>query len=908
MDDFLSNKTNDIFLIDAQDGNQTTYREHYIDACKIAAWLEDNGFHKGSKIGVISDNSVFLAKFYFGCLYAGVVVVPINPDWSIRHIDYVLTNTDLQAVLIAEAHLKKFAEILSDKNCLLVVPDASSDVGAFSLSLSLDEIDLVASRMWTIEENQLALIVYTSGTTADPKGVVHTIGNLVNNGSLFIDTVGIKAEHRFLGYLPMTYLGGYYNLLLIPYLAKSSVVISPGFSTAMILDFWDPIIRYQVTAFWFVPSIISILLLADRNAEGRKYCQERISLALIGTAPLRREQKKRFEERYGIKLYENYGLSETLFIATQSPRFPSNAFSVGHILPGVQVDIVNKHEAFDLDGEIAVKPPYLMKTYYGKSIDQFLDNQGYFLTGDIGRVTGENELILTDRKKDLIIRGGINISPLVIEEILYQHPAVELCAVVGVSDDIAGEEIVAVIKLLENQSLVDIELQLNALCETHLAVTQRPSAYLSLAEFPCTSTGKIQKAKIKTWAMNVRGKELERAPVTTHKNPAIEAHFFKASKAVLGIEQAISVKYNTMVYERKQQGKKTIVLSLGEAFFDIPLFDFSTIPFPSLYHYSHSRGVLELREKLAEYFKKEYEVAFDPEKEIIITAGSKIAIYMTMAAILNPDDEVLVYEPAWVSYFEQIKLCSAIPVSIPYWESVYDFEKYITNRTRLLIINNPNNPRGSVFTLDELVYLYQLAQKYNLFILSDEAYSDFVDKKESFISLGNIDREKRHTIICNSISKNFGISGWRIGYIITNSLLIDQVLKLNQHLITCPATILEYYVAQYFDEILRYTKPQIKQLNHKRRLIQNYMDEIGLAYLPGEATFYFFVSIEPSLLDSDTFSSQFLEKYNICVVPGIGYGVSCDKFVRVSIGAESLEVIQDALLCLKQFIERTSRA
>jgi aspartate aminotransferase/aminotransferase len=248
-----------------------------------------------------------------------------------------------------------------------------------------------------------------------------------------------------------------------------------------------------------------------------------------------------------------------------------------------------------------------------------------------------------------------------------------------------------------------------------------------------------------------------------------------------------------------------------------------------------------------------------------------------------------------------------VPVHIPYWENVYDFEKYITNRTRLIIINNPNNPRGNVFSLDELVHLYRLAEKYNLFILSDEAYSDFVEGKDRFISLGNIDRQKKHSIICNSISKNFGISGWRIGYIISNPSLIHQMLKLNQHLITCPATILEYYVAMYFDEILRHTKPQISALNKKRAEIQAYMDGIGLSYLPGSSTFYFFVSISSTLLDSDTFCMRFLNEHNICVVPGIGYGISCDKFVRVSIGAEPLAVIKPALTKLKEFILQTSK-
>ena len=260
----------------------------------------------------------------------------------------------------------------------------------------------------------------------------------------------------------------------------------------------------------------------------------------------------------------------------------------------------------------------------------------------------------------------------------------------------------------------------------------------------------------------------------------------------------------------------------------------------------------------------QYDVAFDPENEILITAGSKIGIHMAMMSILNPADEVLIHEPAWVSYPEQVKLCHAVPVQIPYYVDVFDFEKYITNRTKLIIINNPNNPTGRVFSLEELSHLYRLAERYNLFVLSDEAYSDFVLEEDNFVSLGNLDSEKRHIIICNSISKNYGISGWRLGYVITNADMINQILKINQHLITCPATILEYYIEKHFDEIISITKPQIKSVVLKRKELAVYMDDIGLKYLDGTATFYFFVSIEGSKLDSERFCEILLTQHHVC--------------------------------------------
>lgn len=378
------------------------------------------------------------------------------------------------------------------------------------------------------------------------------------------------------------------------------------------------------------------------------------------------------------------------------------------------------------------------------------------------------------------------------------------------------------------------------------------------------------------------------------------------SKIVKNSVEALSIKYNTQVYEKQQKGEDVIVLSLGEAFFDIPLFSFDTLPYPKIYHYSHSKGIPELRKKLSQYHTDTYDVKFDYEKEILITAGSKIAIYMSLMSILNIDDEVIIHEPAWVSFTEEVKLCHGKPVHIPYHKTVYDFEEYITEKTKMVIINNPNNPTGKIYDINELIHIYELAKKYDLMILSDEAYSDFVKDEKHFISFGKLDAEKKHSVVVNSMSKNFGMSGWRIGYIITNSQLINQILKVNQHLITCPATILEYYISNYFSDIINITKPQILKLLEKRKEITKYMDSIDLKYLPGESTFYFFVSIENSSLSSEEFCNRLLQKENVSTVPGIGYGKSCDKFIRLSIGTEDIERIKRGLSLIKELIHETS--
>ena len=380
----------------------------------------------------------------------------------------------------------------------------------------------------------------------------------------------------------------------------------------------------------------------------------------------------------------------------------------------------------------------------------------------------------------------------------------------------------------------------------------------------------------------------------------------KSADYVQNIIQAMSIKYNNLVYEMKSQGTDIIVLSYGEAYFDIPAYPWSDLPYPTIYHYSHSRGIPELRAKLASYYDREYGVPVDPEKEILITAGSKIGIHMAFMAILNPGDEVIIHEPAWVSYPEQVRLCHGVPILVPYNEGVWDIGKYVTERTRAVVINNPNNPRGHVMSERELGFLHGLAVREGLYLLSDEAYSDFLPEGESFLTCGFDDPRKEHTILCNSMSKSHGISGWRIGYLITRGDLLFQILKINQHLITCPATVLQYYLAKHFEDILSITKPQIQEVVQKRKQVADYLDSKGIGYLPGTATFYLFVSLGKSKLSSEQFCTRLLQEYHVSTIPGLGYGQSCDHFIRVSVGTESLERILDGVRIMDELIHQTS--
>lgn len=900
-------------LLDRATDTTLTFGEVHDRAVAIGGALRDSGFARGDRVVVVAENSLALALLYFGALYAGVVVVPVNPVSTPDEIDHIVGASHARAIIVDAQHVE------------LVRPRAHAEHGARVLPIA----ELVEGGARTTfvpfegatPDDEL-VVIFTSGTTSSPKGVVHRVRDLVDNARVFGRMVGIGPESRFYNLLSMTYLGGYYNLLLLPYVNESSVVLGKPFTPASVGETWKAIIGAEVNTLWLVPSILSMLLRVDRGQAGVEHCKRNVRLVLCGTAPLPEDLRARFEGRYGVRVYQNYGLSETLFIAAQTPVTGEPTADVGAIVPGVEVRIVDRHRQpvpEGVDGEVFVRTFSLMPGYLGAA-GQPLDLpqvDGFFPTGDIGRLQG-GHLAITGRAKDLIIRGGVNVSPAAIEDVLRKHPSVEDVAVVGVPHAVMGEDIVAVVQLASGANFDKARIALAEFCSSNLSRAKQPSTFVELSDFPRTTNGKVQKAKLRAWL----------AETATPKTPASEgdptapsldfpravvadaqeAARLRPSRVVSDITEAMSIKYNTRVYELREQKQDVIVLSLGEAFFDIPLYAFDDLPFPALYHYSHSRGIPELRERLATYFRDEYEVAFDPATEILITAGSKIAIYMALLAAVNPNDEVLIHEPAWVSYFEQVRLCHAVPVGVPYEVDVYGFERFITDKTKVIVINNPNNPRGRVYTLAELSHLNKLAQKYNLYVLSDEAYSDFLLDSQRFVSMANLDTNKSHTIVVNSISKNFGISGWRLGYLISNPAFIAQVLKLNQHLVTCPATILEYYIAKHFDEIIAITKPQMRQVVERRQRIEAYMNAIGLEPLPGDSTFYFFVRIDPSRLGSEAFCDELLERHRVCAVPGIGYGASCDRWIRVGVGAESDERIQRGLDFIKQLIVETSAA
>ena len=365
------------------------------------------------------------------------------------------------------------------------------------------------------------------------------------------------------------------------------------------------------------------------------------------------------------------------------------------------------------------------------------------------------------------------------------------------------------------------------------------------------------------------------------------------SKKVLEIGPATSVELNETVYKLKNSGLDPIVLSYGEAPFTFDNLSLVDVDFNLGAHYSDSRGVRAFREKLLNYYKSEYHADLFVDN-FMVTAGSKIGSYIALQTILDEGDAILLHEPSWVSYQEHAKLCGASASFIPITEAVEDFHNYFESNIKALVLNNPNNPRGTLYSEEEIRYCARLCQERGAYLLVDESYSDFIGSGK-FFSVASLVHEFDNVIALNSVSKNFGLSGWRVGYLIANVDFLRDAVKLNQHLITCAPTILQNYLASNFDELLRCTRVQVIALMEKRRAVQSLLDSLGIKYLSGGSTFYFFLDLTSYKLEAKSFCLDLLATENVAIIPGNAYGNNLNHYLRLSFGVESLPRIEEGL-------------
>lgn len=277
------------------------------------------------------------------------------------------------------------------------------------------------------------LATFTSGSTGRPKGVLHSASNLVASAAAFARPFELGRDRTLLHVLPMAYMAGLLNAFVLPLVEGWRIVLGPRFGVQTVTRFWPIARRHDVDTFWLVPAVPALLMRLDRDPEHAGYGRDRECVGFIGTAPLDPALGRRFTERYEVPLYESYGLSELLFLTTDHPGRDRHD-NVGTPLDGVDLRIRD-------DGEVAAAAPWRLLGHIEDDAGARFDGD-HLLTGDLGRLEDDGSLTITGRKKDLIIRGGINIAPRTIEEVVGRMDGVSECAVVGAPDDHLGERTV----------------------------------------------------------------------------------------------------------------------------------------------------------------------------------------------------------------------------------------------------------------------------------------------------------------------------------------------------------------------------------------------------------------------------------------------------------------------------------
>jgi acyl-CoA synthetase (AMP-forming)/AMP-acid ligase II len=375
---------------------------------------------------------------------------------------------------------------------------ASSGAQVVSASMDLRFGWLPEARLRTTHGDMPRVYLATSGTTGDPKSMTMDSNRLWSSGVAFMEYHHLQhSALRFWNFLPMSYLGGLYNLCLIPLSCGGSAVIDEQFSGKTFLEFWQTVDRFEINALWLVPTIVrGLLKIGERfSPEELKHRGSRIKAVFVGTAPIELAAKRRFEELFNIQMLENFALSETTFFTSETPatvRYRSEG-SVGTALPYVDLKFVPTNDEKSLT-EIYVKSPYLFLGYQGRDgvITNPCDKDGYLATGDLGHLDGNNILIVDGRKRDIIKKGGNYVALREMEILAEQHGAVREAAAVRVAHEFYGESYVMFIQLnqgFDSSSVADI----NQFIHEHAVQYKWPDSIMIKDEFPRTAGGKIKK-------------------------------------------------------------------------------------------------------------------------------------------------------------------------------------------------------------------------------------------------------------------------------------------------------------------------------------------------------------------------------------------------------------------------------
>ncbi|MGZ8647592.1 MAG: long-chain-fatty-acid--CoA ligase [Solirubrobacteraceae bacterium] len=456
-------------------------------SARLVALLKSKGIEPGDRVGIMLPNVPYFPIAYSAILRAGGSVVPMNVLLKGREVQFYLENPEAKLLLAWHGFAEEAQKGAEAAGAELI----SVAPGEFEKQLAEHDPDrdLVGR-----DGDDVAVILYTSGTTGEPKGAELTHDNLRKNAEVSRDTLfHIGEDDVVLGALPLFHTFGQTVCMNIGTLGGACLTFIPRFDPGKALEVIE---RDKVTVFAGVPTMYNAMLNHPEREKADVSC---LRLCVSGGSAMPGETMRAFEEAFDCKILEGYGLSETSPVASfNHPDLERKVGSIGPPIEGVEMKVVDEDDN-DVEqgeiGEIVIRGHNIMKGYFKREeATEEAMKGGWFHTGDIAKIDEDGYFFIVDRKKDMIIRGGYNIYPREIEEVLFQHPAVLECAVIAVPDDSLGEEVGAAVVLKDGEDVEAEELQ--SFVKGEVAAYKYPRKIWFADELPKTATGKIVKRDI----------------------------------------------------------------------------------------------------------------------------------------------------------------------------------------------------------------------------------------------------------------------------------------------------------------------------------------------------------------------------------------------------------------------------
>ena len=324
-------------------------------------------------------------------------------------------------------------------------------------------------------------------------------------------------------------------------------------------------------------------------------------------------------------------------------------------------------------------------------------------------------------------------------------------------------------------------------------------------------------------------------------------------------------------------------------------------------YYTSNSGLMELRTEICKWYARKYDVHFDPAKECLITVGGSEGIDLALRALINPGDEVIIPEPSYVSYVPCATLTGAVPVVIDlknensFKLTASELEEHITDKSKVLILSFPNNPTGAIMTREDLEPIAELAIKHDLYVISDEIYSELTYTEEPHCSIASLPGMEERTIVINGFSKAYAMTGWRLGYAMAPQAICKQMTKIHQFCIMCAPTTSQYAAIEAIREGDKDIATMRKSYDERRRYLFKRLNDMDMPAFEPLGAFYIFPSIQKLGLSSDDFATKLLENQKLAVVPGTAFGNSGEGFIRISY-AYSIDQLREALDRIEKFV------